>query len=539
MPMDFMAARDRVRKLIASRKPGELSKSALRPDPLRDNIIREQGTTTERFRAQLDRWPEVEYDVTNEDTGTTERKSFVWDTYGEALKDIARAGFDLGEAQMMPEQQVRASHQLNRALVQEYVRSEEFQASRPYTQGNAPEALFNALAAGNALEDLARERLAEHIARSNEMGEQEEAEQSAEQMMEDLRQQARADVANDGTVADTTRRGIKQAMKAIANAQQAIEDLLKQQAQSNFAVDVRAAAQEAAKAGEDMVRALNSLPGLEPGEAHNLSPDKQIELAEKWAQNPDMLRVLEMLGRMFPAFKMARQSRSTNVPIEPVGVTTGRHLERLLPSEVAMAHNPRTRPMFIKRYVDHSLLEYEMVGREPTNKGPVICVVDGSGSMQGESFIWATSVCLCLFKLARREKRAFAGVEFGSPGQLKSWVFPKREPADPDKVLDMASHFFGGGTSIFTGMEEAWRICAHEPEFDTADVVLVGDGADHYADRDEALRKRMTDAGVRIHGISILTPGNSYFEQMCEWATDVMDLAGANSATDTLAHRLT
>ena len=68
-----------------------------------------------------DRWPEVEYDVTNEDTGTTERKSFVWDTYGEALKDIARAGFDLGEAQMMPEQQVRAAPQ----FVQPGVRSDD------------------------------------------------------------------------------------------------------------------------------------------------------------------------------------------------------------------------------------------------------------------------------------------------------------------------------------------------------------------------------------------------------------------------------
>lgn len=538
MPMDFMAARDRVRKLIAQRKPGELSKSALRPDALRDNIIREQGTTTERFHAQTERWPEVEYDREHED-GSKTRERFVWDSYGDALKDIARAGFDLGEANVLPPQNVRASHQLNRALVQEYMRSDEFQASRPYTQGNAPESLFNALAAGNALEELAAERLAEHIARSNEMGEQEEAEQSAEEMMESLRQQAREDVAADGTVADPTRRGIKQAMKAIANAQQAIEDLLQQQAASSFSVDVRAAAQEAAKAGEDAVNALRQLPGLEPGEAHNLSPDKQIELAEKWAANPDMLRVLEMLGRMFPAFKMARQSRSTNVPIEPVGVTTGRHLERLLPSEVALAYNPRTRPLFIQKFSDHSLLEYEMIGREPTNKGPIVAVWDGSGSMDGEKFIWASSVALCLFKLARREKRSFAGIEFGSPGQLASWTFRKREPVDPDEVLDMCSHFFAGGTSIWTGMNEAKRVIAGDGEFDSADIILIGDGADHYADKDAKLKRELEDMDVRKHGISILSPGNAYMEEMCEWVVDVIDLAGANDATTQLAHRIT
>jgi hypothetical protein len=69
--------------------------------------------------------------------------------------------------------------------------------------------------------------------------------------------------------------------------------------------------------------------------------------------------------------------------------------------------------------------------------------------------------------------------------------------------------------------------------------VLVGDGEDIFGAADEKLRKTMTDAGVRIHGISILTPDNAYFTAMCEWHVDVIDLAGANSATTQLAHRIT
>jgi uncharacterized protein with von Willebrand factor type A (vWA) domain len=222
-------------------------------------------------------------------------------------------------------------------------------------------------------------------------------------------------------------------------------------------------------------------------------------------------------------------------------VTTGNDLPRLLPTEQARAlqTDPFSRFTFIKQFFEGSLLEWQMAGNMPAGKGPIICVTDGSGSMQGERFIWASSLALCLLTIAHRERRDFAGVEFGSVGQCKSWFFPKGLPIDANEVVDYAGHFYAGGTSTVTGMTEALRIIEDVPEFSTADVILIGDGQDYFHDMDLEVKHRLTARKVRIHGISIMTGQNAYMKQMCETVVDVTDLAGSNEATDHVAANIT
>lgn len=538
MPMDFASQRDRVRRLIASKKPSQMSRSALEPEPLRDNIMDEEGVRTERFKQALSRKPEIEYEVEGED-GTKEQRRFTWDGFGDALKDVARANFSYDDPRLQSPEKILPSRQLNRELLADVMRGEQFSESRPYTQGNPMESVWGALAAGKSLQDSAQERLAEHIARSEQMGEQEQAEQSAEEMLERLRKRAREQSKGGGRPEREVRKGINQALRQIDKAQGSLLDLLQQQAQSTFAQDVRAAANEAASAAEDAVEGFSSLPGMEPGMAQNLTADQQIELAEKWAQNPQLRKIAKMLGRMYRDMRFKRMARQKGIPEMPVGVSVGAELERLLPHEMVRATHPMLLPGFIKDFAEHALLQYEVEGMVPAGKGPIIVVVDGSGSMSGEPFIWASSVELSLFKLAQSDGRSFAGVEFGSRGELETWVFPKGEPVDPNRVLDMASHFFGGGTSTVLGMAEALRICQDEEGFKTADVLLVGDGQDHFSQADQDVRDRLHALGVRIHGITILTGANPYFEQMCEWHMDVTDLAGANDATAALAEQIT
>lgn len=189
-------------------------------------------------------------------------------------------------------------------------------------------------------------------------------------------------------------------------------------------------------------------------------------------------------------------------------------------------------------------LEYQMQGKTPAGKGPLVFCIDGSGSMGAEAagvkrFVWASSLVLAGLTIAQREKRDFACVEFGSAGQLKSWVFPGREQADPDMVLEMCTHFFAGGTSTVTGMRESLRIIKDVPAFKTADVVLVSDGQDSFGSEDKAIRDELTELNVRVHGVSIATPGNVYCEAMCDYVVDVVDLAHSNEATDKLAQNIT
>lgn len=537
MAMDFRSAGERVRKLIAGKKPSELSRSTLKASKLRDNVIDEEGERTPRFRETVERRPDVEYDHVRED-GTKERRSYEWEGFGDALRDIARAAFSIDEPTMLPEGQIVPSRQINRQLVNGIQRTEHFEESRPYTEGNANESLFAALFASKSLIESVKERLGEHIARSEEMREAEGGSQDAQDLLDKLREQAKAEHEDTGEIDPNLVDQIKEQTAQRQAARAKLAELLADQGKSNMVRDVRAAAQEAAEAAQGAVEVMHGLPGMEPGESQHVDPATQLELAEKWAENKRMLQLAEILGRRFAHLARSRATRSKNVPAHPVRVTTGRELDKLLPHELARLHIPELRVSFVKDFAERNLLQYEFEGKEHLAHGPIVPVHDGSGSMSGEKFILASSLGLALLKLARKEKRAFAGVEFGSSGELKSWVFPQDEAVDPALVLDYASHFFAGGTDTATGMREALRIIEEMPAFETADVLLIADGQDTYGEEDEAIRARLEELGVRIHGITIQAPNNTYFTRMCEWQTDIADLANPDAAIDLLAENI-
>lgn len=534
MAMDFRGANDRVRAMIASKKPpAQLSASALRPDALRDNVIRDVEARTPRFASTVENVPMVPY--TDEDGND---KTYRWSTYASAVRDTAKAAWAWEPPELLPPEQMRPSHLFNREVERAVFGSEEFQSAYPYTRGSDLEALYGAMALGKVLQQEAG-RVAEHVARSEELQDAEDEQQTAEDMFQELRDLAKQQVQDDGAVDDTTRREIKKALKRLGLANDKIEQLVKELFQSDYVQAAQNIGKKAASEFQKAVETIQRMPGKEPGQETTIPPDKAMDLADKWRSNEDLQKILDQLGRLVTDMSYKRQTRKRGVKIEPVGVTTGRDLDILLPHEFARAFDPVLMPTFVKDYAAHNLLQYEMEGKLPAAKGKIIGIRDGSSSMSGPKFIWATSVLLALSVMANRTKRGFAGIEFGSPGQMKSWEFPATEPLDPDRALEMASHFFRGGTSIETGMREALRMIEDEPGFDSADVILIGDGEDHYGIPDKQIHDKLVDMGVRIHGISILSPNNSYMQAMCEYVVDVIDLAGSNEATDALAENIT
>src|SRR4051794_23143178 len=139
--MDFRGAAAKVRSLIAAKKPGELSRSTLTADPLRDNIVQEAAASSERFKASLRRKPTVSYEVEHED-GTKEQKDYEWTSWPDMLRDCARANFSLDEPELAPPGSVQPSRMLNREIMAERLISDGFNESRPYTRNNELESLF-------------------------------------------------------------------------------------------------------------------------------------------------------------------------------------------------------------------------------------------------------------------------------------------------------------------------------------------------------------------------------------------------------------
>lgn len=547
--MDFRSAGDRVRSMIAAKKPHQLSASTLTPDTLRDNVIAEAEAASERFGRAVNEKPQVEYTVTETDDNgkeTTHTEQFTWDTYDEVVRDTARAAFGYDEPELRAREEVKPSHQFNREVEAAILNDEKFQESRPYTRNNELESLFGAMALGEDLRQNAARLAAEHIARSQQMGEQEGEVQDAEDLLNNLREQAKGEKDATGQVDPNTAQQVKQQVKRRQNALGNLGQLQQQHAQSG---SVQAAAQLAQSAVQAQVNAVDaaqmigSLPGTETGPGRVLRPDQQLALAEKWARNPSLRKILREAGRMIRDMRFKREARTKNVPIEPVDVTTGRDFQRLMPHELAQAFRDDTRPMFVERYAKRSLLEYEFQGKTPAGYGPLIWAMDCSGSMDMDlggatRREWAGSLSMAAFTVAKREKRDFVGIHFGSSGELRTWIWRAREQVDPNTVMEFVTHTFGGGTDTTVALVEALRILRDVPEFKKADLVLVGDGQDHYQEDDQQAKAAMDKLGVRIHCISIACANNRYMSQLSDHVIDVSDIAN-NTATQALAQNIT
>lgn len=336
MTMDFRSARAKAKAMLAPTRPRDLSPSALTEDKLRDNIMSEVEANSERYRKAINKTPEVTYEVANED-GSTEERTYKWDGFGETVRDFGRALFGIDHPEIRPADEVRPENQLGRDVIQFGVAQEGFMEAWPYAKMNEAEAQYGAMAAADSLLESAGTILAEHVKQSEEIREASGDMQTAQEMWDELMNQAKVDVAETGTVRPGTRSGIKQGIKAIDAAQANLGGLIGQMQVSGQVLAAAQAAQNAATAAAEAVEAVSNLPGIEAGAAHNISPDRQIELAEKWAQNPELKKIARMMGRMYRDVRFKRETRTKNVPIEPVGITTGNDLDRLLPHELARA----------------------------------------------------------------------------------------------------------------------------------------------------------------------------------------------------------
>lgn len=507
----------------------ELSASALEADPLRDALIREAEPEVPRFGQMLDNSPVIGNEII----------SGSWQGFDELARDVARAAVQYDEPRVRGRDKMLPSHALGREILFQMMGSEEMREVRRHSVGDAHDALFSTLTLQDSIVKHANE-LAEHVDRANEAKHAEDDLNTIDEELAKLRERAKR--FRDQTQPIPAE--IVHAVKALIKERGRHEDELAAIDQANSGSGMIAVAEkvakDAAKAAGDVAQVLGQLAGLAPGADGEKDPSQRLEMAQQWANNARLRRILDEAGRLARAMKFARQERTKNVPITPVGITAGRDIARLLPHELAAAHAPELRGLWAKRYGQRSLLEYKMDGKEPANRGPIITVKDGSGSMAaGNRIEHATAVELAALSVAAREKRTFAAVEFGGAGQARSSTFPAGK-VEGAEVLAWASHFFrSSGTDISAGMALALEIIESEPAFKQADIILMTDGQCGFGERDLAIRERLIELGVKVHGISIAAPNNRYLRQMCDWQVELSDMDDVADTSRTLAGQLT
>lgn len=211
-----------------------------------------------------------------------------------------------------------------------------------------------------------------------------------------------------------------------------------------------------------------------------MTPKEKIALAGTLAHSRRLQEIAALCGRMMRIALRVQASKVSHPPDEVTSISFGNDLAHLLPSELALLGDPDLEDLFLYRFAEGQLLQYELIGNEKQGQGPIILAIDSSGSMTTEMQsvtrdAWAKAVMLALLAIARKQKREMVVLYFsGEEDEVVSFRFPKGQSTYLE-VLHCTETFIGGFTDFEPWMRAALQL-VDEATFNRADVICISDG---------------------------------------------------------------
>ena len=298
-----------------------------------------------------------------------------------------------------------------------------------------------------------------------------------------------------------------------------------------------AACAAAARAVETLRDALEGLAhvalqgGHMPGTGtHDGAPNEHPAvrpLAARLKLDERLRRIATLAGRFKRIAASKRRQRVKHGADEVTDVEQGADLGRALPVELAKLTHRLLRLDFMRALLERQALQYRLEGTASLGKGPLVVLLDKSGSMDGPRDVWATAVALALLDQAQRERRAYALLGFDSRVKFEAVV----NPADalPEEGLFVSC---GGGTEIAAAITRGLEIIrTHPGALRKADIVLVTDGGSD-ASEARALRESAAALGVTILGLGIGVE-REWLAPWCDEVHAVTDLSTVDDASAT------
>jgi uncharacterized protein with von Willebrand factor type A (vWA) domain len=260
-------------------------------------------------------------------------------------------------------------------------------------------------------------------------------------------------------------------------------DRKKEQAEADAAADmmsaVAGAVKEATQEVEEATEAARGL-GVGGGNDGKIDPKQMAEVFRRVKQDPNLKRICQLAGRYRRVAQSRQRRKSVHGYDDTVGVELDNEVGRLLPVELARLADPELEDEVSRRLVERETMCRRFRGTEKVAKGPIVVVVDESGSMQGERIANAKAFALAMAWIAKTQGRWCALVGFSGDRRGTRLALPPRR-WDQTKLCDWLTHFYGGGTVCDVPLEEVPFVYWKElgcPAGKT-DMILVTDGLLH------------------------------------------------------------
>ena len=204
-------------------------------------------------------------------------------------------------------------------------------------------------------------------------------------------------------------------------------------------------------------------------------------------KNPDLIKIVNFIGRQ--EFNPPSDHISLSIfgknRIQTVNFSDS--INNLLPMEAIKLLNPSLKRKFYADMLEGKLLSYQLLGKHYTSppsikpKGPMIVLVDTSGSMHGAPQTLAKSVVLAMAKLMLSQQRDMKVIFFASTNQHLEIELSSRKKMS-EKFLNFLLYTFGGGTDFNTALASGLK-SLKENDFQVADLVFITDGKSEISDK--------------------------------------------------------
>lgn len=299
-----------------------------------------------------------------------------------------------------------------------------------------------------------------------------------------------------------------------------------------------------AKSAQQTGERREALAGLAPGmelapQTHEHPDATRMRLIEQVARDGSLREVLRRAGRLQRiAAQRKMERRSKDAREEVVDLERGNDVARVLPSQLAGLRHPSLRKLTLLRLAEGTALQYRLEGKEPQGRGPIVVLLDRSGSMSGDPNCWASAVGIACTGLAIREKRSVLVVEFNYHVAQVTYVDAKGEAFEstvgrngkvqklagglPAAAIRIAGANAGGGTNYDAALSVALDGLPTGLRDDRADLIFVTDGDCDISPETMKVLNAQKERGLRVYGLTV--NGGSVSEAVRAICNNVVDI---------------
>ncbi|MDK9711026.1 VWA domain-containing protein [Acidaminobacter sp.] len=202
--------------------------------------------------------------------------------------------------------------------------------------------------------------------------------------------------------------------------------------------------------------------------------DHVLELYKALGE-PSAIRFLNKVGKKREIAKRAQYQKKRKMQYIIDKVAVGDRFDALIDEEITTLSMDVFSDDFYDRFLNRSLLVYEMEGHAARDRGPIILCYDGSGSMEGIKIEETKALLVAFIEVARIQKRRLITLQFASKTEPLYIQEFNPNHVTIEEIMRLLGHFIRGGTDFETPLKAAVELLK-EDRYRRADILMITDG---------------------------------------------------------------